>query len=401
MVEDIKKVVVIGAGLMGAGIVQVSLMAGYNVTLVDVKDEFITKGLASIEGGLKRLEDKGKLIAADVMGRLKTTLDLSSAVKDADFIIEAVVEKMDVKKDVFKTCDQNAPSHCIIATNTSTMSITEMASVTNRQDKCIGMHFFNPVPLMRLVEIIAGKKSSDNAMELGVKVGESLPCLRGDRYVVKVLKDRPGFIVNRLNIASGTYLNWILDEAMKKGIPWECLDADVEDLQELGPCARLDYLGLDTVYNTSKYFEEVLSPDFAPSKALTKLVNEGNLGKKTGKGFYEHPGNRWQRPTVWSQDLADKFDPQLVVVVGINRAAELVADGVASPADIDKTMKLGFNQPVGTLELADSLGIDAVVKKLEFIAKEYNDFYAPHSLLKQMVKEGKLGMKAKEGFFKY
>jgi len=211
MVEDIKNIVVIGAGLMGAGVAQVSLMAGYNVTVVDVKDDFVKKGIASIEGGLKRLEEKGQLLAADLMSRLKTTLELSSAVKDADFIIEAVVEKMDVKKNVFKTCDENAPAHCIIATNTSTMSITEMASVTNRQDKCIGMHFFNPVPLMRLVEIIAGENSSDNAMELGVQVGNSLPCLRGDRYVVKVLKDRPGFIVNRLNAPGGIYRNYLLD----------------------------------------------------------------------------------------------------------------------------------------------------------------------------------------------
>ncbi|MFX1445828.1 MAG: 3-hydroxyacyl-CoA dehydrogenase family protein, partial [Promethearchaeota archaeon] len=226
MVDDIKNIVVIGAGLMGAGIAQVSLMAGYNVTIVDVKDEFIKKGMASIEGGLKRLEDKGQLVAAEVMERLKTSLELSSAVKDADFIIEAVVEKMDVKKDVFKTCDENALPHCIIATNTSTMSITEMASVTTRQDKCIGMHFFNPVPLMRLVEIIAGEKSSNDAMELGIKVGESLPCLRGDRYVVKVLKDRPGFIVNRLNAPVGIYRNYLLDYCVENDISWEELDAD-------------------------------------------------------------------------------------------------------------------------------------------------------------------------------
>jgi enoyl-CoA hydratase/3-hydroxyacyl-CoA dehydrogenase len=211
MKENINNIVVVGTGLMGAGIAQVSMMAGYNVTVVDVKDEFIKKGVESIEGGLKKLEEKGQLIAVDVMGRLKTTLDLSSAVNNADFIIEAVIEKMDVKKEVFQICDKNAPSHCIIATNTSTMSITEMASATKREDKCIGMHFFNPVPLMRLIEIIAGQKSSNESMEIGVQLGKSLPCLKGERYVVKVLKDRPGFIVNRLNAPGSIYRNYLLD----------------------------------------------------------------------------------------------------------------------------------------------------------------------------------------------
>jgi len=131
---------------------------------------------------------------------LKKSIDLASAVKDADFVVEAVVEKMDVKKQVFKTCDENAPPHCILATNTSTMSITEIASATNRGDKVIGMHFFNPPILMRLVEIIAGEKSSDESMDIGVEVSKSLPCLKGKRFVPKVLKDRPGFIVNRLTL---------------------------------------------------------------------------------------------------------------------------------------------------------------------------------------------------------
>jgi 3-hydroxyacyl-CoA dehydrogenase len=168
----------------------------------------------------------------------------------------------------------------------------------------------------------------------------------------------------------------------------------------MGTFGLLDFVGIDVVYNVLKFMTTRI-PGMKMAKCLEEKVQKGELGAKTGKGFYEHPGNRWQRPTIWSQELADKFDPQLVVVVGINRAAELVADAVASPADIDKTMKLGFNQPVGTLELADSLGLDAVVEKLEFVAKEYNDFYRPHPLLKKMVKDGKLGMKTKQGFFKY
>ncbi|MHA2184779.1 MAG: 3-hydroxyacyl-CoA dehydrogenase family protein, partial [Promethearchaeota archaeon] len=205
---EVKNIVVIGVGLMGNGIAQVSLMAGYNVTLVDIAQEYIDKAVESIKGGLTKLESKGVLNAADNIARMKTNLDLASAVKDADLIIEAVIEDMDVKKNIFKTCDENAPAHAVIASNTSTMSITEMATATNRPDKCIGMHFFNPAPLMRLIEVIAGEKSSEEAMEIGMTVSASLPCLRGDRYVAKVLKDRPGFIVNRLNAPSGIYMNY-------------------------------------------------------------------------------------------------------------------------------------------------------------------------------------------------
>ncbi|GAI85455.1 unnamed protein product, partial [marine sediment metagenome] len=147
---------------------QIFLMGGYNVTLVDIKDEFVDNGVAKIDEGLKKLEAKGKLgegvSSAELMGKLKKSIDTPSAVKNADFVLEAVVELMDIKKQVFKTCDENAPAHCILATNTSTMSITEIATATNRPDKVIGMHFFNPPILMRLVEIIAGEKSSDEAM---------------------------------------------------------------------------------------------------------------------------------------------------------------------------------------------------------------------------------------------
>ena len=225
---NVKNIVVIGVGLMGNGIAQISLMAGYNTTLVDISQEVIDKAVAGIDGGLKKLETKGVLNAAETIARMKTSLDLASAVKDADLIIEAVVEDMDVKKKLFKICDENAPSHAVIASNTSTMSITEMASATKREDICIGIHFFNPAPLMRLVEVIAGEKSSEEAMETGMKVSESLPCLRGDRFVAKVLKDRPGFIVNRLNAPGGIYMNYLLDTCLEKGIPFESLDADLE-----------------------------------------------------------------------------------------------------------------------------------------------------------------------------
>ncbi|MHA1235547.1 MAG: 3-hydroxyacyl-CoA dehydrogenase family protein, partial [Promethearchaeota archaeon] len=265
---EIKNIVMIGAGLMGHNAAQIFLMAGYNVTLVDIKDEFVDTGATKIEEGLKKLEAKGKLgegvTAAGLFGNLKKSIDLASAVKDADFVVEAVVEKMDIKKQVFKTCDENAPPHCILATNTSTMSITEIASATNREDKVIGMHFFNPPILMRLVEIIAGEKSSDESMDIGVELSKSLPCLKGKRFVPKVLKDRPGFIVNRLNAPVQIYLNWVFDQAAEKGIPWEQIDADAAGLMPMGPCELSDYVGIDTMFHVGNYYAKTLSPDFKP-----------------------------------------------------------------------------------------------------------------------------------------
>ena len=377
--EDIKNIVVIGAGLMGAGIAQVSLMAGYNVTIVDIKDDFIDKGVASIEGGLKRLEAKGQLVAADVMGLLKSTLDLASAVKDADYIIEAVIEKMDIKKDVFKTCDDNAPSHCIIATNTSTMSITEMASVTKREDKCIGMHFFNPVPLMRLIEIIAGEKSSDDAMEIGVKVGESLPCLRGDRYVVKVLKDRPGFIVNRLNAPGSIYRNYLLDLCVEKAIPSEQLDADYEGKVPMLPCVLTDYVGIDTSYYGALYYVDKLSPDFTPGNVVTQMVKEGKLGRKTGRGFYDWSQGRPNPDTSKKAGLVD-FD--LIIAIKLNEGCRLLEEGVVTSYNvIDEANMAGRNTPGPFKTGKDKYQL--YVKKLEeFVEKTGKKYLLPCDLMK-------------------
>lgn len=349
---DIKNIVVIGAGLMGHNIAQIALMAGYNVTIVDIKDEFINNGVAKIEEGLKKLEAKGTLgegvKASDVMTRLKKTTDLASAVKDADFVIEAVVEKMDVKKDVFKTCDENAPDHCILATNTSTMSITEIATATNREDKVIGIHFFNPPILMRLVEIIAGEKSSDEAMDIGVQVAESLPCLRGKRFVAKVLKDRPGFIVNRMNAPVQIYLNWVFDQAAEKGIPWEQIDGDAGKLMPMGPCELADYLGIDTMYHVGNYYAETLSPDFKPGKVISKMVEENKLGRKTGQGFYNWKENLTPkgRPKIDKSEKAGLFSPEYSMAIMLNEGCRLLEEGVVTGYKIiDEANMAGMNTP--------------------------------------------------------
>ena len=344
---DVKNIVIIGAGLMGHNAGQIFLMGGYNVTLVDIKDEFVDNGVAKIDEGLKKLEAKGKLgegvSAADLMGNLKKSIDTSSAVKDADFVLEAVVELMDIKKQVFKTCDENAPAHCILATNTSTMSITEIATATNRPDKVIGMHFFNPPILMRLVEIIAGEKSSDEAMDIGVQVGQSLPCLRGKRFVPKVLKDRPGFIVNRMNAPVQIYMNWIFDQAAEKGIPWEQIDGDAGSLMPMGPCELTDYVGLDTMFHVGNYYTETLSPNFKPGKVLTKMVEDKKLGRKTAQGFYD-----WSkgRPKIDKSQKAGLFSVETSMAIMLNEGCRLLEEKVVSGFKvIDEANMAGMNTP--------------------------------------------------------
>ncbi len=380
---DINNIVVIGAGLMGHNVAQIALMAGYNVTIVDIKDEFINNGAAKIEEGLKKLEAKGTLgegvKASDIMGRLKKTIDLASAVKDADLVIEAVIEKMDVKKEVFKTCDENAPENCILATNTSTMSITEIATATKREEKVIGMHFFNPPILMRLVEIIAGEKSSDEAMDIGVEVSNSLPCLKGKRFVPKVLKDRPGFIVNRLNAPVQIYLNWIFDQAAEKGIPWEQIDADAAGLMPMGPCELADYVGIDTMFHVGNYYTETLSPDFKPGKVITKMVEENKLGRKSPQGFFDWSAGR---PKIDKSQKAGLFSVENSMAIMLNEGCRLLEEKVVTGFKvIDDSNMAGMNTP-GPFS-AGKNQYEKWSKILEELAdKTGKDYFRPCELMK-------------------
>jgi enoyl-CoA hydratase/3-hydroxyacyl-CoA dehydrogenase len=291
-VMDLKSFAVIGAGTMGHEIAQVALMAGFRkVSLNDLNKETINKAAKKIETNLKKLYNKDLLSKGQTPENLMNNLNkeprLKEAVYDADFIVEAIPEKMDLKQKLFAQLGQYAPEHTILASNTSTMSITEIASFSGKPEKVIGMHFFTPIVVLRLIEIIKGEKTSEDTFNLAINVGSKLPCIRGKRYIARIEKESPGFIVNRLTITSSMYINWLLDYAVENNISFAEIDADFEGLQKMGPCARFDYLGLDVVYNTLKYFEENLSPDFTPGKVLNQYVKEGKLGKKTGEGFCE------------------------------------------------------------------------------------------------------------------
>ncbi len=351
---NVKNIVQLGFGDMGKGIAQVYLMAGYNVTAVDVNSEIIEKGTNYIKTGFQKLEEKGILpagsSAADFIAKLKTSDNIIEASKNADLVIEAVAEILNLKQKLCKDVIENSPDHCIFASNTSTMSITEIAEKCNKPENVIGMHFFNPAPLMRLVEIIKGDKSSDESMEIGVKVAETLPVLRGKRYVAKVLKDRPGFIVNRVLAPRGIYTNYILDMAYEKGIPWEEVDADLSNPNAPMTALTLaDFTGRDIAYHGGLYYAEKLSSDFGPGKVTKMQVEKGTLGKKTGQGFYDWTKGRPQ------PDLSKKagiVNPDIFTAIAANEGCRILEEGVVSSWKvIDEAILAGMNFP-GPMESA-------------------------------------------------
>jgi 3-hydroxybutyryl-CoA dehydrogenase len=282
---EIKRIAVLGAGLMGHGIAQVAAQIGkYEVNLRDIEQQFIDGGINMIRDSLQRFVKKGQLTEADmktILTRIHPMLDLKEAVSDADLIIEAVPENLELKEATFREVDANAPAHAIIASNTSSVSITEMASATKRPEKVCGMHFFNPPQLMKLVEVIKGARTSDETIQTVLDTAHKM-----DKETVLVKKDSPGFIVNRilipaLNEAVATYWEGIadrddIDKAVKLGLNWP-----------MGPLMLLDYIGSDTTLAIAEVLAKELDPKFHPTTGLKQIAKAQLLRRKTGRGFYD------------------------------------------------------------------------------------------------------------------
>ncbi len=281
---EIKKVGVVGAGLMGSGIAQVCAQSGYETVVSEVSDELLNKGLGTIKGNLARNVEKGKLAKQDeeaILARLKGTTNISDFA-GCDLVIEVVIEKMELKKQVFTDLDKICPKHAILASNTSCLSIIEMASVTQRPAQVMGMHFFNPVPVMRPVELVRSIATSDETMNTARKFSESL----GKEVVIA--KDTPGFIVNFL------FIPYLLDaiRALENGLASrEDIDAGIRlGLNHpMGPLTLADFIGLDTVYFIAcAMYEEYKDAKYAPPPLLKQMITANWLGRKTGKGFYDY-----------------------------------------------------------------------------------------------------------------
>jgi len=378
--EDLKTIAVVGAGDMGHGIAEVALMAGYKVYLQDITQEFVDRGVNRIHESLDKLVSKEKVTAEHheliKSALLIPELDISKAVKEADMAIEAIPEVMEIKKETFKVMDKAAPPHCLLASNTSTMSITEIATATNRPDKVLGLHYFNPPVLMALVEVIRGEKTSDETMDLGYEFVS-----KNNKVPVRVEKDVVGFIVNRIQAPAGVLLNAWLDE---KAVEPEEYDALMRKLgMPMGPYELMDYTGLDINYHGNIYFAEAVHPDFAPGKTLTALVEAGKHGKKTGQGLFD-----WSkgRPEIDLSKATDKVDPMDMVAVNANEATKLIEWGVCSAEDADTAVVNASGNVMGYLAMVKDIEPEDLTKRLEGLAEKYNkEIFKPT----QMIKDGK------------
>ena len=285
-VADVRKVAVIGAGTMGAGIAQACAAAGFAVTMRDIEQRLVDSGFSRIRDPLRKRVEKGKMTQGEVDGilsKIRGVVDLKEAVAGAQVVIEAIFEKMEIKRELYRELDKLCPADVIFASNTSSLSITEMASATKRADRVIGMHFFNPAPVMKLVEVIRGSETSDATVDLIKGL-----CVRLGKEAVEV-RESPGFVVNRLLVP-------MMNEAFNRLQEGVASAADIDKAMKLGtnmpmgPFELADYTGLDIGLDVMEVLHrETGDPKFRPSPLLRKYVRAGRLGRKSGRGVYEYP----------------------------------------------------------------------------------------------------------------
>ncbi|MFP3189762.1 MAG: 3-hydroxyacyl-CoA dehydrogenase NAD-binding domain-containing protein [Thermoproteota archaeon] len=388
--SEIKRVAVIGAGEMGHGIAEVISLSGCEVNLVDIKEEILYKAIERIKESLERLLKKGNITNQqydETIKRIKTFLNLEEALKDVQLVIEAVPENLQLKRNIFKKIDEVTGRDVILATNTSNIRITQIAEGLKYPERVVGMHFFNPPVVMKLVEIIKGEYTSDEVLNIAYEFAKKL-----GKVPVKVKKDTPGFIVNRITAPESLYFCFIIQYGIAKP---EEVDAFIK-MQGLpmGPYELMDYVGLDIVYESLKYYSTELSPEYGKCKVYAELVESGKLGKKSGKGFYDWSSGR---PSFTNVKPTDKVYLLDILSLEINEAVKLIEEGVATPEDIETAVKLGLNRPFGPITVAKNLTNQEVKQKL---LELYNKFNCSVFYPAKSIEEGKM-REAIEGRLSY
>ncbi|GBC73904.1 3-hydroxybutyryl-CoA dehydrogenase [archaeon HR04] len=379
----IERITVLGSGIMGHGIAQISAMAGYKVVMRDIEQQFLDKAMERIRWSLSKLVEKGRISGDEmnsILERIRVTVDMEEAVKNADLIIEAIPEDMRLKKETFEKIDSIAPSHTIFASNTSTLPITEMAGATKREDRFIGIHFFNPPQLMQLVEVIPGARTSKGTLDIAINYVKSLR-----KEPILCRKDVAGFIVNRIFIPLVHEAAWELKEG-KAGM--REIDAAFKFKLgfPMGIFELADYTGIDVVYKATKEMYARDKKVVNPCPIVEDLYSKGDYGQKSGRGFYEYKQGSYARIEL-SMDEAERYDPVRLLAVAVNNASWLISNDVAGKDDVEKALMLGMGLKEGIFRLAERTGYARIVDTLKGLRdSSRNDFYEPDALLLNLVK---------------
>ncbi|MFB6091989.1 MAG: 3-hydroxyacyl-CoA dehydrogenase NAD-binding domain-containing protein [Haloquadratum sp.] len=357
-IDDVNAVTVLGAGNMGHGIAEVAALAGFEVRLRDVESEFVEEGYEQIEWSLDKLVERGQIDrdeADATLDRIETFVALDDAVADADVVIEAVPEKLSIKTEVYAELEAAAPDRTIFATNTSSLSITDLADATERPAQFCGMHFFNPPVRMELVEVVAGAETSESTLELVSDLATAM-----GKTPVRVRKDSPGFVVNRVLVPLMNEAAWMVDAG----------DATIEEVDStakyglglpMGAFELADQVGIDVGYHVLEYLHEELGDAYRPCPLLESKVEAGDLGKKTGAGFYDYEDGG---ATVPSDRVRDDVADRLLAVVA-NEVAGLVAEDVADPDAIDTAVELGARWADGPAAMVEEAGVPDLLDTLD------------------------------------
>ena len=376
-IEDVKKIAVIGAGEMGHGIAQLALMAGYEVNLCDIKEEFVQRGIGKIYASLEKLASKGRFDPAGIeeikAGKLHPFVSIEEAVKDVDYAIEVVPEREDLKLTTLKQISDAVRPDAIIATNTSTMSITDLSKAIEHPERFLGIHYFNPPVLMKLVEVIRGENTSEETLQFGIDYVNKL-----GKVLVIARKDRPGFIANRMAAPTIVYNGLQLDV---DGRTPEDIDISMMKAgQKMGPMELADYTRVDVMSACQDYYHDHLDPEYGPSKAAQKLLEQKFYGRVTGQGYYTWP--QTGRPVLDESKWTGTYDPDLFYFIEANEATKLLEEGVCSLEECDTAMEYGYNT-TGPIKYIQKFEPAYVAGKLQEISDKYGyKIFAPTETIK-------------------
>jgi enoyl-CoA hydratase / 3-hydroxyacyl-CoA dehydrogenase len=374
---EITRTVVVGAGTMGHGIAEVMALAGLNVNLTDAYPLALEKARGMIAESVQKLAKSGKIKEDDARktsARISYVKDLAEAVGDADLVLEAVPEDLDLKRKVFSSIEKHAKKNAILATTTSNIKVSSIAEGASTPERIVGIHFFNPPVIMKLVEVIKGERSSSEVFESAYEFAKKL-----GKIPIKILKDSPGFVVNRVVAPETLLLSLLLDRKMISSTAEVDSFARAQGLP-MGPYELMDYVGLDTVLSTLEYFSKELSPDYKHYAVLKEMVDKGLLGRKTGRGFYEWKNGRAEIP---SAEPTSKLELTDFLALEVNEAVKLIEEGAATPQDIETGVIRGMNRPFGPISVAQGLTNTEVRKKLEELAKTFGiQVFAPASSIR-------------------